>query len=89
MPSDERVEQAALVCDAYSRVLARFNTMETVVIDLDSGDRVTVAVEDPEFGYQMLGIVNSLLAVLRPLLGVSNSEDDSQSLAMLDLAQPG
>lgn len=89
MPSDGRVHQAALVCDAYSRVLERFNSLETVTIDLDSGDRVTVPVEDPEFGYQMLGIVNSLLAVLRPLLGVGNAENDSQSLAMLDLAQPG
>lgn len=89
MPSDEGVRQAALVLSAYSRVLAAFNTMETVIIDLDSGDRLAVPVEDPEFGYQMLGIVNSLLAVLCPLLEVDNRETDSHPLGILDLVQPG
>lgn len=63
-----RLEQAAQIVAAYANLLSRFNQMQTDLVDFDSGDHVEVAVEDPEFGAQLLGIANSLIGALTPLL---------------------
>ena len=66
--TDDRLASAAVVFSAYRKILVPFNEMQVGTIDLDSGTRLDIPVGDPEFGYQILGIMNSLLGALAPLL---------------------
>lgn len=63
-----RLAQVAFVVRNYRELVDRFDDMRCTDIDLDIGERTTVSIEDPEFGYQLLGIVKSLLGALDPLV---------------------
>jgi hypothetical protein len=63
-----RLAQVSVIWKNYVEILEPFNDMKMDIVDLDEGTHLRAEVEDPEFGYQMLGIVRSLLGALEPLL---------------------
>lgn len=63
-----RLAQVAIVVRMYRELVERFNDMKFIDLDLVTGQKTEAEIEDPEFGYQMLGIIKSLLGALEPLV---------------------
>lgn len=63
-----RLAQAAIIVNAFIELVNRFKDMKYDDIDLESGNRTEAEIEDPEFGYQMYGILKSLLTLLEPVV---------------------
>lgn len=65
----DKLAQVDVVLQAFGELVGRFNGMKYDDVDLDSGVRTEAPIEDPEFGYQMLGVLNALIGTLQAIIG--------------------